>query len=201
MVRTTRPSADATRKRILSAAKKCFLAYGFAGTAMQKIADTAQVNQNLLFHHFGNKANLWQKVKEDVASIHKQNFQPNMNSAREFITDVINYRFNLYCHSADLVQLMRWQYCEHISSLDWSDVGFAIPFAWQKPIVHFQQQGQLNSNISVQEITLLMASTVYPLLQNSIKLTKTELDHYRQLAIDSCLAALLSPCVNNDLQP
>jgi AcrR family transcriptional regulator len=53
-------SPDDRKDRILAAARACFLANGFAGTATRDIATAAGVSEGLLFRHFENKRNLFE---------------------------------------------------------------------------------------------------------------------------------------------
>src|SRR5271165_4968656 len=57
--RVQRPSADATRKRILAAALDLFSVRSFEGASTRLIAERAGVQQPLLTYHFGNKEELW----------------------------------------------------------------------------------------------------------------------------------------------
>ncbi|MGA2306960.1 MAG: TetR/AcrR family transcriptional regulator [Acidimicrobiales bacterium] len=57
--RVQRPSADATRERILAAALDLFSERSFEGASTRLIAEQAGVQQPLLTYHFGNKAELW----------------------------------------------------------------------------------------------------------------------------------------------
>src|SRR5436190_1672539 len=59
-VRTTRPSADATRERILGAALDVFSEQSFEGATTREIASRAGVTQPLLNYHFSSKDELWQ---------------------------------------------------------------------------------------------------------------------------------------------
>ena len=47
------------RERILSAAASEFARHGFAGARVERIAATAGVNKQLLFHYFGSKTGLY----------------------------------------------------------------------------------------------------------------------------------------------
>jgi TetR/AcrR family transcriptional regulator len=58
-VRTKRPGADATRKRILAAALDLFSERSFEGASTRLIAERAGVQQPLLAYHFGSKEELW----------------------------------------------------------------------------------------------------------------------------------------------
>ncbi len=58
-VRTTRPSADSTRDRILAAALDLFSERSFEGATTREIAARANVTQPLLNDHFRSKEYLW----------------------------------------------------------------------------------------------------------------------------------------------
>ncbi len=62
MVRATRPSADPTRDRILTAAAELFAGRSFAGASTREIAARAGVTQPLLNYHFRSKDELWRAV-------------------------------------------------------------------------------------------------------------------------------------------
>jgi TetR/AcrR family transcriptional regulator len=57
--RTTRPSADATRDRILDAAIELFSEQSFEGATLRSIATRAGVTQPLLNYHYRSKDELW----------------------------------------------------------------------------------------------------------------------------------------------
>jgi AcrR family transcriptional regulator len=57
--RATRPSADATRERILAAALDLFSERSFEGATTRDIAARAGVTQPLLNYHFSSKDELW----------------------------------------------------------------------------------------------------------------------------------------------
>jgi AcrR family transcriptional regulator len=58
-LRTTRPSADATRQRILTAALELFADRSYDGATMRDIADRAGVSQPSVSYHFRTKHELW----------------------------------------------------------------------------------------------------------------------------------------------
>jgi len=62
--RTTRPSADETRERIVAAAIDQFSEHSFEGATTRAIAQAAGVTQPLLSYHFGNKDELWRAAIE-----------------------------------------------------------------------------------------------------------------------------------------
>jgi AcrR family transcriptional regulator len=58
-----RDPAD-TRRRILDAAERLFIARGFDGVSIRDIAVAARVGTSLVMHHGGSKVELWSLVKE-----------------------------------------------------------------------------------------------------------------------------------------
>ena len=63
----TRPrSAEATKSRILMAAKQEFARLGFAGARVDEIAERAQANKRMIYHYFGSKEQLFQLVLEEA---------------------------------------------------------------------------------------------------------------------------------------
>ena len=61
-----RRDADATRMRILTAAKKEFARLGLGGARVDAIADRAKANKRMIYHYFGNKEDLFGAVIEDA---------------------------------------------------------------------------------------------------------------------------------------
>jgi len=68
MVQTkARPrDADATKARILAAAKAEFASLGLAGARVDEIAARAEANKRMIYHYFGSKEDLFQAVLEDA---------------------------------------------------------------------------------------------------------------------------------------
>ena len=56
--------AEATRARILGAAKREFARNGLSGARVDVIADKAQANKRMIYHYFGSKEGLFQTVLE-----------------------------------------------------------------------------------------------------------------------------------------
>jgi AcrR family transcriptional regulator len=56
----------ATQKRILSAAKQEFARHGLGGARVDRIAVRAKTNKRMLYHHIGNKEDLFRRTLEDA---------------------------------------------------------------------------------------------------------------------------------------
>jgi TetR/AcrR family transcriptional regulator len=64
--RATRPSADATRERVLAAALDLFSELSFDGATTRDIAARAGVTQPLLNYHFSSKDEMWQAAVDGL---------------------------------------------------------------------------------------------------------------------------------------
>ena len=64
--RAVRPSADATRERILGAALDLFSELSFEGATTREIAARAGVTQPLLNYHFSSKDELWRAAVDGL---------------------------------------------------------------------------------------------------------------------------------------
>ena len=58
--------AEATKKRILTSAKKAFAKKGLGGARVDEIAENASANKRMIYHYFGNKEALFLKTLEDA---------------------------------------------------------------------------------------------------------------------------------------
>lgn len=67
--RPTRPSADATREKILAAATELFSARSFAGASTREIAALAGVSQPSLSYHFRTKDELWRAAVDRLFAL------------------------------------------------------------------------------------------------------------------------------------
>jgi AcrR family transcriptional regulator len=68
-----------TEEKILSAARKVFIAKGMAGARMQDIADEADINKALLHYYFRSKEKLFETIFKELSL----GFLPRMNTLFE----------------------------------------------------------------------------------------------------------------------
>jgi|FLYN01.1.fsa_nt_gi TetR/AcrR family acrAB operon transcriptional repressor len=61
-MRRTKEEAEVTRKTLLEAGLKVFSRKGYADTTLDDIAEEAGVTRGAIYHHFGNKAELYNAV-------------------------------------------------------------------------------------------------------------------------------------------
>ena len=82
MVRRTKEDALITRDQILDAAERVFLRRGVARTALQEIADEAQLTRGAIYWHFQNKADVFDAMLRRVTlpMVARLNSQPQAES-------------------------------------------------------------------------------------------------------------------------
>jgi len=64
--KTKTRDAEATKARILAAAKAEFARLGLGGARVDEIAEKAGANKRMIYHYFGNKEDLFSAVLEDA---------------------------------------------------------------------------------------------------------------------------------------
>jgi AcrR family transcriptional regulator len=166
-----RQIADNTRIKIIKAALKLFAENGFSGTSTQAIAKAARVNETLIFHHFGNKAELWKKVKENVVNtIALETLDPSPSSLSIFLGTIIQQRLTAYQQEPHLLRLMQWQRLESKTPI-LAGGNILAPINWVTPIKFLQQRGKIRKDFSPEIImTWLLASINALILDNMTSL-------------------------------
>jgi AcrR family transcriptional regulator len=101
--------AGATKQRILAAATKVFAEAGFDAARVDAIAESAQINKQLLYHHFGNKDDLFTAVLEEAyrnfreseAKLHLDELPAN-----EAVMELVAFTWNYYIRNPELIKLL-----------------------------------------------------------------------------------------------
>ena len=180
-----------TKDKILRAARTLFVAKGFAGTSMGQIAKLAGVNHSLLFHHFGNKAQLWIAVKQSIAHDSQQRSKvlPSTDLTLEaFIARLIHNSFQFYRDHPDIVRMINWQ---RLESNDSDNIGVTRSEesqAWLQAIQHYQNNGEICSKLKSEYIlTLILAITSSAALDPNIFIAD---EHDLKAYLDACIMRL-----------
>jgi len=150
-----------TRERILRAARREFVAKGFAGARVDAIARSAAVNKRMLYHYFGDKEALYRAVlREGIAT--------NLDlvaAAPADPDDLLPFLFTRVLERVDGIRLMQWE---------------ALGAGERKPIAEeerrkawvegaerlrdAQRAGRLHQDLEAEYLVLaLMALTIFPL--------------------------------------
>jgi AcrR family transcriptional regulator len=152
-----------TKDKILIAARKLFVAHGFSGTSIGKIAKLAEVNHSLVFHHFGNKEKLWLDVKQSIVLEAKQRRNILPDTALpfpDFLYQVISNSIHFYQNNPDILRMINWQRLELNTEQKIGVTLSAETQAWLSAFKHYQQKGDINNNLKLEFIITLVLSLV-----------------------------------------
>lgn len=101
--------ADATMARILDAAKKEFAKKGLGGARVDAIAEKAQANKRMIYHYFGSKDELFQKVIEsayiDIRSA-EQKLNLDHLDPKEALEKLIMFTWDYYLKNPEFITLV-----------------------------------------------------------------------------------------------
>ena len=149
-----------TRERILRAARREFVAKGFAGARVDVIARAAAVNKRMLYHYFGNKEGLYRAtLYEGMAT--------NLDlvaSAPADPDELLPFLFARAAKRVDGIRLLQWEalgagvrrpIAEDERSKAWVEGTERIRDA--------QRAGRLHPDLDAEYLVLaLMALTIFP---------------------------------------
>lgn len=187
----TRKVADKTRKIILKAASKLFAAHGYAGTATNAIAKTAKLNEALIFHHFGNKENLWHATKnyliESISEVPSINMAPN--SFKELLEDILAQRIFLFTKCPRLIRFIQWQQLE-INQAKLITSNRFSPDNWVEPLLYLQGKNKIKS-MPIKILILWLAAsfnTIFTDKNAFFKGKKFRQDYIDEIVLGFCRA-------------
>ena len=100
--------AEATRQRLIEAARAEFAEFGIAGARVDRIAANSASNKAQIYHYFGSKDRLFDAVWESIV-------RQVVDEAPLDVTDLPGYAAQLadgYAAHPDLVRIITWQRLE-----------------------------------------------------------------------------------------
>ncbi len=154
---------DGNKKiKILEAAKAVFLAEGFQGASISKIAKQSGVAKSLVFHHFENKDKLWRELKAHMATHmeHPHDYEiEHLNTLDAFLEKVVQHRFLLYQNNRDIRKLMDWQRLQDEKGSLTGGTKYS-PNTWIPQIKKLQSIGEIDTYYTPEDIILLIRGSV-----------------------------------------
>ena len=100
--------AEATRQRLLAAARAEFARHGIAGARVDRIAAAAASNKAQIYHYFGSKEALFDAVWESLVTQVTTGTPIDVDDLAGYAADLAG----LYAEHADLARLVSWQRLE-----------------------------------------------------------------------------------------
>ena len=102
-------NAEATKKRILNAAKKEFAKNGLGGARVDEIAERAKANKRMIYHYFGNKEALFQTVLEaaylDIRTAEQKLELENL-APRDALEKLVRFTWQYYLKNPEFITLV-----------------------------------------------------------------------------------------------
>lgn len=156
-----------TKQKILESAFELFIEKGFSGTSISDIASKAGVNQSLIYHHIGNKEDLWKEVKKSLIAFQECSLIKHDNF-EDFINYILRQRIEIYEKEPKLVRLLQWQNLEDNSTLLANS--YASPISWVEIIKNFQVKGEVINSYKAELITVYIHSLTNALIFDYFKI-------------------------------
>lgn len=101
--------AEATKARILEAAKREFAKHGLGGARVDVIAEKAQANKRMIYHYFESKEGLFQTVLEN-AYIDIRTAEQKLNldhlEPREALVRLVQFTWGYYLKNPEFITLV-----------------------------------------------------------------------------------------------
>ncbi|MCV2870338.1 TetR family transcriptional regulator [Defluviimonas sp. WL0002] len=123
---TKRPrDAEATKARILSAAKKEFAKNGLGGARVDIIANQAKANKRMIYHYFGNKEDLFQTVLEEAyvdIRTAEQKLELEHLPPREALERLVRFTWDYYLRNPEFITLVNSENLHRARHLKKSEV-------------------------------------------------------------------------------
>lgn len=183
--------AAATRARILEAAIAEFAEHGLAGARVDRIAERAEANKQLLYAHFGNKEALFDATLVD-------SLDALLDAVPFDASDLPGYGVALYDFTVDhpaLLRLARWHTLERPGAI------FEIPQAVESTVakldllVAAQERGEVDDTLpGPQLLGLILTIAQGGFVDEAMPAEPTEADHdARRQAIAHAIRRIVAP--------
>ncbi len=107
--KTRTRDAEATKARILAAAKSEFARLGLGGARVDEIAEKAKANKRMIYHYFGSKEDLFRAVLED-AYLDIRNAEQDLNlddmPPAEALQTLVRFTWEYYLENPEFITLV-----------------------------------------------------------------------------------------------
>jgi TetR/AcrR family transcriptional regulator len=99
-----------SRQRILEVSTKLFAKHGFDGVAMRNIATASEITLPAIYHHFGNKEELFKAVETEMYSSHAKSLLDQLQadlSPEERLRNFVQVMFEHLESNPDYLKLLQ----------------------------------------------------------------------------------------------
>jgi TetR/AcrR family transcriptional regulator len=112
-------NSEASRAKILDAARAEFVTHGLSGARVDRIAERAGVNKNLIYHYFQSKEELYLRILEGIYSElreRQRDLEVRDLPPVEGMRSLVAHTFDHFVETPDLIRLTRTSTTRTISS-------------------------------------------------------------------------------------
>lgn len=176
MAETAKPKkrdAEATKARILKAAKKEFAKNGLGGARVDEIAERAQANKRMLYHYFGSKEDLFRTVLEEAyMGIRSAEQKLDLDSLppAEALEALVRFTWQYYLKNPEFITLVnsenlhRAKHIKSLPSLPKSMRGLVTMV--ENILQRGQESGEFREGIDATQLNLTIAAIGFYYITN-----------------------------------
>jgi TetR/AcrR family transcriptional regulator len=164
---------EASRARILDAARIEFVSYGLSGGRVDRIAAQSGVNKNLIYHYFGSKDALYLAVLERIyADLRARQQDQDLRGLPpvEGMKRLVSSTFDHFVATPDLIRLMSIEnihYGEHLKrSGSTKSLYSGLLDTIRILLKRGQQEGVFRANVDPVDLYLSISGLAYFFLSN-----------------------------------
>ena len=164
---------EASRARILEAARIEFVSHGLSGGRVDRIAEQSGVNKNLIYHYFGSKDALYLAVLERIyAGLRARQQDQDLRNLRpvEGMKRLVGNTFDHFVATPDLIRLMSIEnihYAEHLkSSRSTKSLYSGLLDTIRILLKRGQEDGVFRANVDAVDLYLSISGLAYFFLSN-----------------------------------
>jgi TetR/AcrR family transcriptional regulator len=164
---------EASRAKILDAARIEFVSYGLSGGRVDRIAAQSGVNKNLIYHYFGSKDALYLDVLERIyADLRARQQDENLRGLPpvEGMKRLVSSTFDHFVATPDLIRLMSIEnihYGEHLKrSQSTRPLYGGLLDTIRILLKRGQQEGLFRANVDPVDLYLSISGLAYFFLSN-----------------------------------
>ena len=188
--------ADATKARILEAAKQEFAKLGLGGARVDEIAERAQANKRMIYHYFGSKEELFKAVLEEAylgIREAEQTLELEHLPPRDALVKLVTFTWQYYLDNPEFIRLVNSENLHRARHIEGStrlkDVSRRFTEMVRDILERGEAEGVFRSGIDPVQLNVTIAAIGYYYLTNRFTGTVLfERDFMAQGALDERLA-------------
>ncbi len=185
-------NSEASQAKILEAARAEFVTHGLTGARVDRIAEQAGVNKNLIYHYFKSKEDLYLRILEGIYSDmreHQRDLEVRDLPPIEGMRALVAHTFDHFVATPDLIRLMSIENIHYAHYLKQSKVvkSLYIPLLQtiKTLLARGQEEGSFRANVDPVDFYVSISALAYFHLSNRYTLSwifNQKLDSPKRLA-------------------